>query len=46
MQALPEKIKNEQVKLIYKQLPIMLIGSFVAAAALVAVSWARLNNPA
>jgi len=44
MQALPEKIKNEQVKLIYKQLPIMLIGSFVAAAALVAVSWGQVEQ--
>lgn len=46
MQALPEKIRNEQTRLIYKQLPIVLIGSYVAAAALVAIIWDQVSQQA
>ena len=46
LQALPEQIRNEQIRLIYKQVPIILIGSFVAAAALVGFIWNLVSHQA
>ena len=44
MQALPEQIRNEQIRLIYKQFPLILIGSFVGAVALVGFFWTRVSH--
>lgn len=39
MQALSEHIKNEQIRLVYKQAPLILIGSFLAAVVMVVSIW-------
>jgi len=44
MQALSEQVRSEQIRLIYKQVPIILIGSFVAAVALVGLIWNQVSQ--
>ncbi len=44
MENLPEQIRNEQIRLVYKQAPVILIGSFIAAVALVYFFWGKVPN--
>ncbi len=39
MQTLSEQIENRQIRLLYKQLPVIVIGSLIAALSFVGLTW-------